>query len=162
NEYGAALRELISREFSVDTVIEMHDVDAFEDAVSAYPAIVIIRNAAQGKAVVAQADAGFDATGATALKTWTHGGRGQSFRRTGCVATRLPGWFEGRELWPAGNPEALALIAELEQQFEPLEDAATGTRVGIGVASGADSVFITRPAGLVEPERLLPLVSTTD
>jgi hypothetical protein len=162
NEYGAGLRDLIAREFSVETVIEMHDVDAFEDAVSAYPASVVIRNAAQAKSVVAQADAEFDANAATAFERWTRRGRSASFRRTGCVATRLPEWFDGDSLWPAGNPDALALIAELERRFAPLEDPSTGTRVGIGVATGADSVFITRDAGLVESERLLPLVSTGD
>jgi hypothetical protein len=44
----------------------------------------------------------------------------------------------------------------------PLEDVATGTRVGIGVASGADSVFLTKDADLVEESRLLPLLMTRD
>jgi hypothetical protein len=43
-----------------------------------------------------------------------------------------------------------------------LEDASTGTRVGIGVATGADSVFVAFAALDVEPERLLPLAMVRD
>lgn len=39
NQYGAALRELVSSRYSVEHVWTMHDVDAFESQVSAYPAI---------------------------------------------------------------------------------------------------------------------------
>ena len=46
--------------------------------------------------------------------------------------------------------------------FPPLEDTATGTRVGIGVASGADSVYLTDDTDVVEPDRLLPLLMTRD
>jgi len=77
-------------------------------------------------------------------------------------ATRLSGWFDGAASWPSGEPAALALVADLERRLPLLEDATTGTRVGIGVASGADSVFLTTDANLVEPDRLLPLLMTSD
>ena len=35
-----------------------------------------------------------------------------------------------------------------------------GTKVGIGIAAGADDVFVTDDALLVEPDRMLPLVTT--
>ena len=47
NQYGADLRELISGSYAVDTVITMHDVEAFEEEVSAYPAIVVPTGAPQ-------------------------------------------------------------------------------------------------------------------
>jgi hypothetical protein len=53
NQYGAALRDLVSSEFAVDAVVSMHDVDAFEAPVSAYPAVTIIRRGAQSTAIVA-------------------------------------------------------------------------------------------------------------
>lgn len=43
NQYGANLREAVTSGFAVDAVISMHDVDAFESDVSAYPAIVVVR-----------------------------------------------------------------------------------------------------------------------
>jgi hypothetical protein len=71
-------------------------------------------------------------------------------------------WFEGRDLWPSGSPAQLALVADLEARFPPLEDPTTGTRVGIGVATGCDSVYITDDPDLVERERLLPLLQAGD
>ncbi|MCC6221886.1 MAG: Eco57I restriction-modification methylase domain-containing protein [Thermoleophilia bacterium] len=59
NQYGAGLRELIADAFSVENVVVMHDVDAFEQRVSAYPAITVIRRAPQKEAVVADTTARF-------------------------------------------------------------------------------------------------------
>ena len=75
NQYGADLRELVTADYAVDAVIAMHDVDAFEDDVSAYPAIVVLRNATQGKAVVVDANAGFDEADAPGLTSWAKRGR---------------------------------------------------------------------------------------
>ncbi len=54
NQYGADLRELVTSDFSVDVVIEMHEADAFHDEVDAYPAITVIRRKPQGAAIVAR------------------------------------------------------------------------------------------------------------
>jgi len=78
------------------------------------------------------------------------------------AATRLPGWFEGANSWPSGSPEELALVADLERRCPPLEDPRTGTRIGIGLASGADSVYLTTDPTLVEQDRLLPMVMAKD
>jgi hypothetical protein len=56
----------------------------------------------------------------------------------------------------------LAVVADLERRFPLLEDNSTRTRVGIGVATGADAVFITKDARIVERSRLLPLVTASD
>ena len=70
----------------------------------------------------------------------------------------LSTWFDGPGGWPTGSPDRLALIADLESRLPHLEDKSTGTKVGIGVATGADKIFIVDgdPPG-VEAERLLPL-----
>ena len=39
NQYGAGLRDLVSADFAVEAVVSMHDVAAFEEPVSAYPAV---------------------------------------------------------------------------------------------------------------------------
>jgi hypothetical protein len=51
------------------------------------------------------------------------------------------------------------LLRELEDRYLPLE---ANARVGIGVATGSDKVFITKDAGLVEPQRLLKLALASD
>lgn len=162
NQYGARLRRLIGSEYSVDTVIEMHDVDAFEEAVSAYPAVTIIRRAAQGSAVLASANARFGESEARSLAAWAVDGRSRSVARRSYRAARMSEWFEGEGLWPTGDPASIALVRDLERRFPPLQDKATGTRVGIGVASGADSVYLTRDRPAVEEDRLLPLVMAGD
>ncbi|MGX7827751.1 HsdM family class I SAM-dependent methyltransferase [Actinokineospora sp. 24-640] len=161
NQYGAALRELVAREFSVDAVWTMHDVDAFESTVSAYPAITILSARAQGPVLVAETDAEFDQESAGQLKRWT-ATEEMSTRGDGFHAHRLPHWFPGTEMWPSGTPERIALIEYLNDNFDPLEDTRHGTRVGIGVATGADRIFLTHDDQAVEEDRLLPISMASD
>src|SRR5581483_1007699 len=55
--------------------------------------------------------------------------------------------------------EQLALLRRLEERFPLLEASA---KVGIGVATGNDRVFVTKDANLVEPSRLLKLAMAKD
>jgi hypothetical protein len=162
NQYGADLRSLVSGSYAVDTVLTMHDVDAFEDDVSAYPAIAVLRNGAQRRAVVADATAQFGPSDVADLVAWSAQTRRRTFARPTVEASRMDRWFDGGDLWPSGSPAQLALVADLEARFPPLEEPSTGTRVGIGVATGCDSVYITDDPDLVEPERLMPLLQAGD
>ncbi|MGC9962597.1 MAG: N-6 DNA methylase [Acidimicrobiales bacterium] len=162
NQYGADLRELIASSYAVETVISMHDVDAFENDVSAYPAIVVLRNEPQRKVVIVGANGRFGERDVPRLAAWARRGRSMSVTNPSYEAARVDGGFAGRDLWPAGSPRQLALIADLEARFPRLQDAATGTRVGIGVATGCDEVFITTDSSLVEEDRLLPLLQARD
>lgn len=162
NQYGADLRELISGAYAVDTIITMHDVDAFEDHVSAYPAVVVLKNDVQGSATVVEANGGFSKDDATEVAGWAGKRRGRALTAPTFGASRIDHWFGGRDLWPTGSPIQLALVADLETRFSPLEDRRTGTRVGIGVATGCDEVYITTNSDLVEDDRLLPLLQAGD
>jgi len=165
NAYGAELRRFITRSFGVEAVIEMHNAPAFDDDVSAYPAIVVIRRAVQGTAIVASAgeQAGpIEGMRLADLLTDVASGRGERHALPGFRATMTDTWFTGDNPWPCVSPERLALLQRLEGQFLPLEDHATGTKIGIGVATGADDVFITTDPAVVEPERLLPLAMASD
>ena len=162
NQYGAALRELVSSSYSVDSVIVMHDVDAFEDDVSAYPAITVLRNGEQGPVQLVDANQSFDEVSGQQIKAWSHGSRTKPPVSEAFEAGELSDWFDGPALWPTGSPHQLDLIAKLEDRFAPLQDEATGTRVGIGVATGCDEVYITADAAMVEADRLLPLLMAKD
>ncbi len=158
NQYGEALRGFITRNFSVEAVIQMHHADAFEKEVSAYPAVTIIRNAKQGPVVVASLDPEAERIGATALAAEFAQGRVEPGTTN---AARIDRWFTGTAPWPLiGSRTAGAAEATPEVEFPTLET--TGTTVGIGVATGADKVFITKDPELVEPERLLPLAMAFD
>ena len=96
------------------------------------------------------------------LLTDVASGRGERHALPGFRATMTDTWFTGDNPWPCVSPERLALLQRLEGQFLPLEDHATGTKIGIGVATGADDVFITTDPAVVEPDRLLPLAMASD
>jgi adenine-specific DNA-methyltransferase len=160
NQYGRELRKLIASRFSIDSVVIMHDVDAFEDKVAAYPAVTIIRNKSQGSTVVADTSKELGPKQAHRLSAWMRDKKPTEVSDIGFSAACLPHWFSGDESWPTGSPARLALLEHLNDTFPALEE--TGTRVGIGVATGADSVFLTTDAKLVEPGRLLPLSMVKD
>lgn len=164
NQYGRQLRELVSRRYSMDIVVTMHDVDAFHEQVSAYPAITVISNGDQGSAIAADTTREFGPQQAEELSAWVVNPAESLISRSSYQAARLPHWFTGGDSWPAASSARLAMLEDLSDRFPLLEDQATRTRVGIGVATGADGVFITtgKDAADVEEERLLPLAMVRD
>lgn len=162
NQYGDGLRRLIAADYAVDHVWVMHDVDAFEEQVSAYPAITVLRKGPQGSVVAATTTGSFGELSARRLARWSLDDTSEAVNGDGFVAYRLPHWFPGDESWPTGSPPRLRLIEDLRDQFSPLHDPNTGTKVSIGVATGADQVFVTKNQDVVEPDRLLPLSMVRD
>lgn len=158
NSYGAALRKLVARDFAVEHVWTMHDVDAFADDVSAYPAITVIANEAQSKVTVLDTDHAFGEESAAEATRWARSRKPKTSGQ-GFTGHRLPHWFSGDGLWPTGSPARLALIEHLTDNFRPLDDPATGTKVGIGVATGADEIYCFKDPGLIEEDRALPMAA---
>lgn len=159
NDYGSALREFITREgYNVRHIIEAHDVQAFETEVSAYPAVTVIAREKQGPVTVAKALPGIETAETTALIRDLKNARSTSVLRI----ARFDSWFEGNEPWPCSSPEALKLLKHLEATCLPLECKSTGTKIGIGVATGADRVFITATKPPIEADRQLPLALASD
>ncbi|ASR39428.1 DNA methyltransferase [Prauserella marina] len=163
NQYGRNLRELVASRYSMDLVLVMHDVDAFKEQVSAYPAITIISNRPQGEAIAADTTRTFGPEQAKTFLTWTARPEQPQVNEPSYHAARLPHWFAGDDSWPAASPARLAMLEDLSDRFRPLADEATGTRVGIGVATGADKVFVVRREDAdVEDDRLLPMAMVRD
>ena len=162
--YGAQLRRMVSSAFGVEAIIEMHDAPAFDNDVAAYPAVIVIRRAEQGRALVASAgpQAGQSPNVQNLAASVAQLARGEDEQVPGFTATMVDQWFRGTGPWPSLEPHRLALLQRLEAQFGPLEDKLTGTKVGIGVATGADRVFITKDPQVVEPDRIVPLAMTAD
>ena len=161
NAYGANLRELVGARYSIETLWQMHDVDAFEEQVSAYPAITVLANRQQGEVVVVDTNATFGAPDAVRAVEFLDSGQSE-LRTPAFSAHRMGSWFTGRGLWPTGSPDRIALLEDLNERFRPLEDAAKRTKIGIGVATGADKAYIVDGDTDVEPERKLPLVMADD
>lgn len=162
NQYGAKLRAHVASRYALDSIIVMHDVDAFEEEVSAYPAITVLRNGEQGSARLVEANASFGESASQPVSRWLSRRRTKAPVGGSFETAELATWFEGGDHWPSGSPHALELIADLEKRFAPLEDPTTGTRVGIGVASGCDDVYIVADAPGVEDSRLLRLLRAKD
>ncbi len=163
NQYGSQLRGLITDGFAVDAIVEMHEADAFHDDVSAYPAITVIRRGVQGVAVVAKANSEVEEVAASiapALQASRSGGKNRTI--PGLTTAVVSNWFKGIDPWPCSSPRRLALLRRLEERFEPLESDNNAVKVGIGVATGLDEVFITRDKNLVEASRLTPLALAKD
>jgi hypothetical protein len=161
NAYGARLRSLIGDKYAVKTLWQMHDVDAFEAEVSAYPAITILANETQGAVTVLDTTSDFGRTGALEATAFVRSGTAQG-GGTGWSGGRLPSWFEGPDFWPAGGPKQIALLEHLQENFLALEDTGGDTKISIGVATGADKAFIVGPDADVEEDRLTPLVMADD
>lgn len=159
NRYGKGLRYFVSSgRFSLDFVLKLHEVDAFESKVSAYPAIVQISAKEQGEVVLAQAEADFTECDFARIKKFLSGGL--SHLQTSAVrAFRSSDWNYGSEFWPQGTPERLKLVNDMAEKFQPLQSG--GTKLGIGIATGADKVFVVSNA-FVEEDRLLPLAMAAD
>lgn len=160
NNYGKKLRRyVVDGDYSVEAVYELHGVNAFAEEVYAYPAITQIRRGKQGAARYAIARETFSEEAATRLSRWSKKSK-QPLRDKEFSAAVLPDWFNTDAVWPSASPERLALLERLEEQFHPLESAVTGTKIGIGIATGADKVFVVHDPEVAESDRLLPLVVT--
>ena len=158
NRYGGPLRAKISHQFALVHYVDMENVDAFQAEVIAYPAITVIERP--------RAAAVHDAP--TRVATIGSMREGLSAMVDALQAEMLaPGVGEislargGEAPWLLDDLPRLRLLRRLESQFPALEDA--GCKVGIGVATGCDRVFIDDLDALpVEPARKLPLVMARD
>lgn len=162
NAYGKRLRGFVVSGYAVESVWQMHDVDAFEAQVSAYPAITVLRNARQGSATVIDTTAEFGESQAARVVEFALGDQEEA-SGLGWSGARLPSWFETADFWPAGSPHVIKVLEDLSERFPTLE-ADASTRIGIGVATGADKAYI-HPASAdidAEPARLLPIVMADD
>lgn len=162
NAYGKRLRSFVISSYAVKSVWQMHDVDAFESEVSAYPAITVLANTAQGAVTLIDTTASFDGSSAPQVLDFIHGTVEEDSGK-GWEGARLPSWFETDDFWPTGSPHMIKLLERLQEEFPALEDDGT-TRIGIGVATGADKAYIVDKGTevSVEKDRLLPIVMADD
>lgn len=156
NQYGGPLRAMIAARYHLVHYVDMRDAPAFHAEVDAYPAITIIRRENPGPTRVAQrppVDRDALARLAAAMRS--------PVLPEGGEVVEVAGVTRNREPWVLDAFDRLAVVRRLEAEFPTLE--AVRCRIGIGVATGADRVFIGPFDDLdVEPDRKLPLVMTQD
>lgn len=136
NEYGKKLRQLISSKYHLHKIIYLEDADAFQEDVLAYPAITLI--SAQSPALT------FDYAECHSTSEL------HSLRM---CSRQMPMGADWTEAFTA-NSSSVAQLFSIEQ---------LGFKIGIGVATGADSVFVSKELpNVVESELIMPGINAKD
>ncbi len=154
NKYGGPLRKWIAENYHFESYIDFSNCDAFHSDVTAYPAVTIIRNAPSGTTrVVRKTDVNLSELSSLS-RSLLADCEDDRILQLGSIAA-------GNAPWLLTSGKRLGIVQHLEEAFPTLEEA--GCKVGIGVATGADKVFIGSNDDLdVEPERKLPLITRRD
>jgi hypothetical protein len=160
NRYGGPLREKITDGYWLKYFIDMEGADAFHSEVIAYPAITIFQRAAKELAVRESTRAvGSGALSAQSLPVLVDALLDPSHDSDAIAEFKLDAIGSAPLL--LDDIPRLVLLRRLESTFPTLEQARC--KVGIGVATGCDRVFIGAMDDLpVEPARKLPLVMARD
>ena len=135
NEYGKKLRHLIATQYQLRTIINLEHSDAFQEDVLAYPAITVM----------------------------SAGGRSERFGYAECgrvealVHTRT-----SQRVMPKDGDWTVAFSTLPDRpSFMTIEQQ--GFKIGIGVATGADAIFISRDLPQkVESELIMPGINARD
>ena len=134
NEYGRKLRRLVARCFRLEIIINMERADAFQEDVLAYPAITLMSNN-------------------TRRETFGYA----EVERVGELVSLHP----TERTTPVDDDWSDAFIQTDHSQLYTIEEL--GFKIGIGVATGADNIFISSELpSLVESELLLPALNAKD
>lgn len=157
NRYGAPLRELVADRFSVRCYIDLHHASPFDSEVIAYPSVFAISRDRQGPVKVGALESASPEECRTLVEMILQDRTGSA---AGVSLAVFDSWFDGSEPWVISSPQHLAMLRHLESKFALL--ASTGVKVGIGVATGNDRVFIVSGDVDIEPDRLVPLVMRED
>lgn len=164
NNYGKKLRSLIATQFGVQYVLDLAQGSPFEPNVTCYPGIFVVgRGPCRGVDYFRLADGGPDECASVKQSLGEKNGKRQNGDHSSVAHHRYETWFAGEQQWSIESPEHLELLRRLESEGVAIGAAASGIQVGIGVATGADEVFIVdRDCVDVESELLMPLVTTKD
>ena len=152
NKYGRPLREKVSKEYSLDIFIDMKRTDAFLKEVTAYPSIFVIsRKNNKGKVTKIPTEPIDNVKDLNKLSDDLK--KDTNIEIFSNIAL-------GDEPWLLDCPKSLKVLRKLESKFQTIEDE--GCKVGIGVASGCDRVYIVPNTIDVENDRKLPILLSKD
>ena len=155
NRYGGPLRKLIAEQYHLRIYVDMVGSSAFHSEVIAYPAITIIAKEPTGPTTIIKRPE----IDSTFLQEIFHTLKSDATAKGVGVETTLVNSDDSP--WVFGESSTLNLVRRLERDFPTLEEV--GCKVGIGVATGADRVFIAQLGEMdVEEDRKIPLITTKD
>lgn len=156
NQYGGSLRALISRRYHVRHYLNLEHTQPFETEVSAYPAILVVDRKI-GATTTAATMEDLSCETLDAVRREARGEEGYA------RLSEFRAWYPDGGPWVATS-RADSISWECLTKTHPLlEDSAPGTKVGIGVATGADKVFVLpQRRDDIEISRQLPLALARD
>ena len=152
SSYGKRLRKLISNSYHVALYLNMEHTQPFEIEVSAYPAIYVIDRHVGRETYSGEV---------TSLETMP-----LKMFRAGAKESRLSRfdrWYRGDEAWVTTDSAERSKFEFIANTFPTIEHSGAGTQIGIGVASGADDIYVDpQHNSEIERDCLLPLVASED
>ena len=152
SSYGRRLRRLISDSFHVALYLNMEHTQPFETEVSAYPAIYVIDRRVGNGTYSGEVTSLED----DALRHYRTG-------VTGSRLSRFAKWYGGEDAWVTTDSAERDRFESIVSSFPTIEQSGAGTQVGIGVASGADEIYVDPQRNAeIEDSCLLPLVASED
>lgn len=156
NRYGATLRRLVARRYHVRHYLNLEHTQPFASDVSAYPAIFLVDREIGAPTRAATLSDIEPATLATL--------RAESLRESqpGPPVSQFMSWYGDGGPWTTTCSVRHDVLARLDA-FPTLEESAPDTRVGIGVATGADRVFVLDELSPdIERSRQIPMIMASD
>ena len=152
SSYGKYLRRMICEDFHVALYLNMEHAQPFETEVSAYPAIYVI-DRYLGRETYAGEIASIEGGAFSHCMTGTA-------KSTLC---RFDKWYGKDEPWITTDSVEHQRLAHIADSFPTIEESGAGTEVGIGVASGADEIYMNpQTKAELEQSCLLPIVTSED
>ena len=152
SSYGKRLRRLIADRYHVALYLNMEHAQPFVEEVSAYPAIYIIdhnRDRVTYSATI-------DDAGILTLNRVRMG-------KPKSELSVFKRWYKGDSPWISTDCREREAADKIARTFPTITKSAEGTEIGIGVASGADDIYINaQRITNIEPSCLLPLVASED
>lgn len=152
NRYGGPLRSLVAESFHVESYVDFTGCPAFFDEVDAYPAVTSIRRG-KGRATRTAFRPPVDSAFLSDLA------KGLKGERKNPIVAICEDVAVGERPWTFDEDGWMDILRRIEDAQPTLTNV--GVKVGIGVATGADAVYIREHLD-VEDSRKLPLVTTRD
>ena len=156
NLYGRALRQLVASQFHVRYYLNLEHTQPFISDVSAYPCITVI-DRERDKPTLAATLHNITPSTLQSISRPNH-----SMPRQGPL-TNFQSWYAGGAPWISTDKASHDRLVALAQSHPTLEESAANTTVGIGVATGNDSIYVLPQLDQsIEAACQLPLLMAAD
>jgi len=145
-EYGKFLRDLITKKYSITKIVDFTKIKPFDSPVSTYPWIFVFENKTDRKVLFSQIS-----------NSYLHE---SSFSISKISWRKIDRNYFSKDPWRIPEKNLVKLWDDVKKiNSMQLGDPEFGINIKVGIATGADSVFINPPTkAQVERELLVPIL----